>query len=89
MINFKHLHYFWMVAKQGSITKASEHLHITPQTISGQISLLEEQLGKDLFNKVGRNLELTNTGHMVLSYADEIFSLGSELEQSVRIASGD
>ncbi|MFT6406173.1 MAG: LysR family transcriptional activator of nhaA [Marinomonas primoryensis] len=89
MINFKHLHYFWMVAKQGSITKASEHLHITPQTISGQISLLEEQLGKDLFNKVGRNLVLTDTGHMVLSYADEIFSLGSELEQSVRIASTD
>ena len=89
MINFKHLHYFWMVAKQGSITKASEHLHITPQTISGQISLLEEQLGKDLFSKVGRNLALTDTGHMVLSYADEIFSLGNELEQSVRIASGD
>lgn len=89
MINFKHLHYFWMVAKQGSITKASEHLHITPQTISGQISLLEEQLGKALFSKVGRNLELTDTGHMVLSYADEIFSLGSELEQSVRIASSD
>ncbi|GGN22621.1 MULTISPECIES: transcriptional activator NhaR [Marinomonas] len=89
MINFKHLHYFWMVAKQGSITKASEHLHITPQTISGQISLLEEQLGKDLFSKVGRNLALTSTGHMVLSYADEIFSLGSELEQSVRIASTD
>ena len=73
MINFKHLHYFWMVAKQGSITKASENLHITPQTISGQISLLEEQLGKDLFNKVGRSLELTDTGRMVLSYADEIF----------------
>ncbi|PJE53746.1 transcriptional activator NhaR [Marinomonas sp. BSi20584] len=89
MINFKHLHYFWMAAKQGSITKASEHLHITPQTISGQISLLEEQLGKDLFNKIGRNLELTDTGRMVLSYADEIFTLGSELEQSVRIASTD
>ena len=89
MINFKHLHYFWMAAKQGSITKASEHLHITPQTISGQICLLEEQLGKDLFNKVGRNLELTDTGRMVLSYADEIFTLGSELEQSVRIASTD
>ena len=89
MINFKHLHYFWMVAKQGSITKASEHLHITPQTISGQISLLEEQLGKELFSKVGRNLALTDTGHMVMSYADEIFSLGNELEQSVRIASTD
>lgn len=89
MINFKHLHYFWVAAKQGGITKASENLHITPQTISGQIRLLEEQLGKDLFNKVGRNLELTDTGRMVLSYADEIFSLGSELEQSVRIASTD
>lgn len=89
MINFKHLHYFWAVAKHGGIAKASENLHITPQTISGQISLLEEQLGKALFNKVGRNLKLTDTGRMVLSYADEIFSLGSELEQSVRIASTD
>jgi LysR family transcriptional activator of nhaA len=89
MINFKHLHYFWMTAKQGSITKASEHLHITPQTISGQIQLLEEQLGKALFNKAGRNLALTDTGRMVLSYADEIFSLGNELEQSIRTASTD
>lgn len=89
MLNFKHLHYFWVTAKQGSISKASENLHITPQTISGQISLLEEQLGKPLFAKVGRNLELTDNGRMVLSYADEIFSLGSELEQSVRAASTD
>lgn len=89
MLNFKHLHYFWVTAKQGSISKASENLHITPQTISGQISLLEEQLGKPLFAKVGRNLELTDNGRIVLSYADEIFSLGSELEQSVRAASTD
>ncbi|SBS31991.1 Transcriptional activator protein NhaR [Marinomonas spartinae] len=89
MINFKHLHYFWVVAKQGSIAKASEKLHITPQTISGQIQLLEDQIGKALFAKVGRNLKLTDTGRMVLSYADEIFSLGSELEQSVRTASTD
>jgi LysR family transcriptional activator of nhaA len=84
MINYKHLHYFWVVAKHGGIVRASERLHITPQTISGQISLLEEQLGEVLFKKVGRNLELTDTGRLVLSYADEIFSLGSELEDALR-----
>jgi len=81
MINYKHLHYFWVVANEGSITRASEILHLTPQTISGQLSLLEENLGEVLFNRVGRNLELTDTGRLALSYADEIFSLGGELEQ--------
>lgn len=84
MINYKHLHYFWVVAKEGSISRASERLHITPQTISGQLSLLEENLGEALFNRVGRNLELTETGRLALSYADEIFSLGGELEEVVR-----
>ncbi|WP_396587175.1 transcriptional activator NhaR [Bermanella sp. R86510] len=84
MINFKHLHYFWVVAKQGGIMRASENLHITPQTISGQLRLLEEQLGEALFEKVGRNLELTDTGRTVLSYADDIFSLGYELEETVK-----
>ncbi|MEJ2180805.1 MAG: transcriptional activator NhaR [Gammaproteobacteria bacterium] len=83
MINYKHLHYFWVVAKQGGIARASERLHLTPQTISGQISLLEEQLGEDLFIKSGRNLELTDTGRLALSYADEIFSLGNELEETI------
>jgi len=81
MVNYKHLHYFWMVAKEGGIARASERLHITPQTISGQISLLEAHFGADLFTKVGRNIELTETGRSVLSFANEIFSLGSELEQ--------
>jgi len=84
MINFKHLHYFWVVAKQGSVTRASEILHLTPQTISGQINLLEDNLGQALFSRSGRNLELTETGHVALSYADEIFSLGSELEENLR-----
>lgn len=84
MINYKHLHYFWMVAKEGSIARACERLHLTPQTISGQLSLLEEQLGEALFTRVGRNLEITETGRLVLGYADEIFSLGGELEQMVR-----
>lgn len=84
MINFKHLHYFWVVAKQGSVTRASEILHLTPQTISGQINLLEDNLGQALFSRSGRNLELTETGHVAVSYADEIFSLGSELEENLR-----
>jgi LysR family transcriptional regulator, transcriptional activator of nhaA len=84
MINYKHLHYFWVVAKEGSITSASERLHITPQTISGQLSLLEENLGEPLFTRSGRKLELSEAGRMALSYADEIFTLGSELEDVVR-----
>ena len=89
MINFKHLHYFWVVAKQGGVARASEVLHLTPQTISGQINLLEDNLGQRLFSKSGRNLELTETGRLALSYADEIFSLGSELEENLRNQSAD
>jgi LysR family transcriptional activator of nhaA len=73
-----------MVAKEGGIARASERLHITPQTISGQLGLLEEQLGEVLFDKVGRQLELTESGRLVLSYADEIFALGGELEAALR-----
>ena len=80
-INYKHLHYFWVVAKAGSIARASEQLHLTPQTISGQLSLFESVQGEQLFKKSGRNLELTEAGRLVLSYAEEIFSLGQELEQ--------
>jgi len=83
MINYKHLHYFWVVANEGSIAKATERLHLTPQTISGQLSQLEDQLGEALFRRSGRNLVLTDAGRMVLSYADEIFSLGGELEEMV------
>jgi LysR family transcriptional activator of nhaA len=83
MINYKHLHYFWAVAREGGVIRASERLHLTPQTISGQLSLLENYLGTALFTRVGRNLELTETGRLVLSYADEIFSLGGELEEVI------
>jgi len=67
------------VAREGSIAKASELLHLTPQTISGQLSVLEENFGESLFSRVGRNLVLTETGRLALSYAEEIFSLGGEL----------
>lgn len=83
-MNYKHLHYFWMVARAGGIMRASEQLHITPQTLSGQIKLLEDRLGKALFRKVGRKLELTDVGRVVIGYADEIFTLGAELESSLR-----
>ena len=83
MINYKHLHYFWVVAKEGGIARASEKLHLTPQTISGQLSLLESHFGVSLFSRVGRNLEVTELGRQVLSYADEIFSLGGELEELI------
>lgn len=80
-LNYKHLHYFWVVAKAGSIARASEQLNLTPQTISGQISLFEDIQGEQLFKKQGRNLQLTEAGRLVLGYAEEIFSLGQELEE--------
>jgi len=83
-LNYGHLQYFYAVAKHGSVTRASELLHLTPQTISGQLRLLEEAVGRPLFERVGRRLVLTETGHLVYRYADEIFSLGSELAQAVR-----
>ncbi len=83
MINYKHLRYFWAVAKEGGVARASERLNLTPQTISGQLTMLEDYLGVKLFTRVGRNLELTETGRLILSYADEIFSLGGELEEMI------
>jgi LysR family transcriptional activator of nhaA len=79
-LNLKHLRYFWVVASHGSITKASKVLHLTPQTISGQLKMLEDESGAKLFNKVGRSLVLTETGRMVFSYADDIFRLAGELQ---------
>lgn len=84
MINYKHLRYFWMVAQEGSIAKASKRLYLTPQTISGQLSLLEEQLDTTLFKRVGRNLQLTPEGEVVQQYANDIFSLGDELQQALK-----
>ncbi len=83
-MNFKHLYYFWVTAKAGGIMRAGEQLHITPQTLSGQIKLLEDWLGRKLFQKVGRHLELTEHGRLAMGYADQIFSLGSELESNLR-----
>lgn len=83
-LNYHHLMYFWTVAREGSIARASEVLHLTPQTISGQLKLLEESVGEALFHRSGRSLSLTETGQTVRQYADEIFSLGAELTQRIR-----
>lgn len=83
-MNFKHLHYFWVAARAGGVVRAGEQLHTTPQTLSGQIKLLEERLGRKLFRKSGRELELTEDGRVALDYADDIFTLGAELEAAMR-----
>lgn len=83
-MNYKHLHYFLQVAEAGSVVRASERLHLSPQTVSGQIQVLEERLGSALFTKEGRRLVLTDTGRMVQEYARDIFALGAELEAALR-----
>lgn len=87
-MNFRHLHYFWVTARAGGVMRAGEQLHTTPQTLSGQIKLLEEGFGRKLFRKSGRQLELTDDGRLALGYADEIFTLGAELEGVMRQAGG-
>lgn len=84
MLNFKHLHYFLAVAKSGGVNRAAERLHLTPQTLSGQISQLEQRLGKPLFKRDGRRMELSATGKLALSYAEEIFQVSAELEARLR-----
>ncbi|MHB1351905.1 MAG: transcriptional activator NhaR [Thiobacillus sp.] len=84
MLNYKHLHYFRTVAKAGAINRAAEKLHLTPQTLSGQLSAFEQRLGVALFRRSGRRLELTDAGHTALTYADEIFHVGAELEEALR-----
>lgn len=83
-MNFKHLYYFWVTARAGGIMRAGEQLHTTPQTLSGQIKLLEDWFGQALFRKNGRGLELTEHGRLALGYADQIFNLGHELETALR-----
>lgn len=81
--NYKLLHYFWIVAKSGGVIRASERLCLTPQAISGQLRTLEEQIGHPLFQREGRQLVLTDMGRLVQSYADEMFSLGEELQDAI------
>ncbi len=83
-LNFKHLRYFWMVATTGSIARAAEQLHLTPHSISGQLREFEASLGVELFRRVGRNLETTDAGRSIVSYAEEIFTVADELQEVLR-----
>lgn len=82
-INFRHLHYFWVVAKEGSITRAAERLGLAVQTVSAQLALLEQSVGKSLFRPQGRRLVLTEAGQVALRYADQIFLLGEQLQEAL------
>lgn len=83
-LNYHHLMYFWMVAKEGGITPAAEVLHLSQPTLSTQIQKLEKSMGMKLFDRKGRSMHLTDSGQMVFRYADEIFNLGNELADVVR-----
>ena len=82
-LNFRHLHYFWVVAKEGSITRAAERLGLAVQTVSAQLALLEQAVGKSLFRPQGLRLVLTEAGQVALRYADQIFLLGGQLLEAL------
>jgi LysR family transcriptional regulator, transcriptional activator of nhaA len=83
-LNYHHLRYFWTVAKEGGLARAAEKLHVSPPSISEQIRDLEEALGEKLFRREGRANKLTDVGHIVFGYAEEIFALGNEMMNTVK-----
>lgn len=83
-INYHHLMYFWLVAREGSLTAAAAKLRLSHPTLSGQIRTLEASLGEKLFERQGRRLVLTEMGRIVHGYAEEIFALGNEMLDTVR-----
>ncbi len=83
-LNYHHLYYFYLVAREGTIARASKVLRLSQPTISGQIRALENALDEKLFVRVGRTLELTETGRVVFRYAEEIFSIGKELQDTLK-----
>ena len=83
-LNYHHLFYFWTVVREGGVSKASKVLRLAQPTVSGQIKALENALGEKLFERQGRSLVLTDVGQVVFRYADEIFSLGRELQDTLK-----
>ena len=82
-LNYRHLHFFWTVAKEGSVTRAAERLGLAVQTVSMQLSQLEQQLGKSLLQPQGRRLVPTEAGRVALNYCDQIFLLGDQLQDAL------
>ncbi|MFA7350085.1 MAG: transcriptional activator NhaR [Methylotenera sp.] len=89
MINYKQFHYFWAVARAGSMVRAGKQLNLTPQTLSGQIGILEASLGVALFRRVGRGIELTEAGQLALTYAEDIFQASNALEETLRAGTNE
>jgi LysR family transcriptional regulator, transcriptional activator of nhaA len=83
-LNYKHLLYFWTVAREGSITRAAEVLHVTQPAVSAQLAKFEDRIGEKLFARSGRSLALTEAGRVAYGYAEEIFALGRELEDTLQ-----
>ena len=83
-LNYHHLFYFWTVVREGGVSKASKVLRLAQPTVSGQIKALENALGEKLLQRQGRSLVLTDVGQVVFRYADEIFSLGRELQDTLK-----
>lgn len=83
-VNYHHLRYFWVVAREGGLVQAGKVLRLSHPTLSAQIHALEDQLGEKLFTKVGRKLALTEVGQVAFRYADEIFTLGREMVDTVK-----
>ena len=82
-MNFRHLYYFWVVAKEGGITRAAQRLGLAVQTVGTQLALLEQSVGKQLFTQQGRRLVLTESGRTALAYADQIFLLGEQMQEAL------
>jgi LysR family transcriptional activator of nhaA len=83
-LNYHHLLYFWMVAREGSVVRAASQLRLAQPTLSAQVHALEGALNEKLFERAGRGLRLTEMGRVVFRYADEIFALGRDLTESLK-----
>lgn len=83
-LNLRHLYYFWVIAREGSIVRASEHLNLTPQTLSGQLATFEAALGSALFRRANRSLKLTDFGQTVFGYAEDMFETAQALTDVIR-----
>jgi len=79
LLNYKHLRYFWAVAREGNLTRAAQMLNVSQSALSIQIQKLEEHLGQSLFERKGRGLHLTEAGRIALEHAETIFTVGDEL----------
>jgi LysR family transcriptional activator of nhaA len=84
--NYRHLYYFWVVAKEGGMARGAERLGMAVQTVSAQVRALEQSLGHALFKPAGRGMALTEAGVVAMAHADQIFQLGEQLPAAVRDA---